>query len=121
MSEIYELVIFTASAQEYADEIIDRLDPDKILIDFRLYRQHITYESKNLYYKDLSKLGRDLAKIIIVDNMSKNYKHHKENGIKIKTWKGDLDDDCLLKLSSKLKTICNCQEDIRKILPTLFN
>jgi Dullard-like phosphatase family protein len=120
MTEIFELVIFTASAQNYADKIIDHLDPEKKFFHHRLYRQHITYENKNTYYKDLSLLGRDLDKIIIVDNMSKNYKKHKENGIKIKTWKGDLYDDCLLSLSTKLKTISETKEDIRKILPILL-
>ena len=37
----------------------------------------------NDFVKDLSKLGRDLNRTIIVDNMKQNYKNHPNNGIKI--------------------------------------
>ena len=36
MSPFFELVIFTAAVKEYADWILDRLDPNK-LITHRLY------------------------------------------------------------------------------------
>lgn len=39
MSEFYELVVFTAAVQEYADWILDLIDPQKC-IAHRLYRQH---------------------------------------------------------------------------------
>ena len=38
MSEYYEIVIFTAGVQEYADWVVDQLDPDKKFIQHRLYR-----------------------------------------------------------------------------------
>jgi len=41
MSKFYELVIFTAGLQEYADLMLEILDPKK-LIKYRLYRQHTT-------------------------------------------------------------------------------
>ena len=40
MGKIFEIVVFTASRQDYADAVIDKLDPDNSLIDHRLYRQH---------------------------------------------------------------------------------
>lgn len=39
MSKYYELVIFTAGVQEYADWVIDQIDPEG-LIKHRLYREH---------------------------------------------------------------------------------
>lgn len=39
MAKHYELVVFTAGTQEYADEVLDRIDKDG-LISHRLYRQH---------------------------------------------------------------------------------
>ena len=88
MSQLYELIIFTAGLQEviiiqYADWAIDLIDPLK-LIKFRLYRQH-TLQVGPVYIKDLSKLGRDLKKIIIVDNMPGNFQLQQENGIFIKS------------------------------------
>ena len=39
MSRAYEVVIFTAAMQDYADWVLDQLDTED-LISFRLYRQH---------------------------------------------------------------------------------
>ena len=39
MNKYYELVIFTAAMQDYADWVLDNLDTNKI-ISYRLYRQH---------------------------------------------------------------------------------
>ncbi len=41
LSKYYEIVVFTAAEQEYADEVLDALDPNKY-IKHRLYRQHLT-------------------------------------------------------------------------------
>lgn len=37
MSQIYEIVIFTAAMQDYADWVLDQLDPENY-IKYRLYR-----------------------------------------------------------------------------------
>ncbi len=39
--------------------------------------------------KDLSKIGRDLAKTIIVDNIAENFLLQKDSGIFISTWYSD--------------------------------
>lgn len=57
-------------------------------IDYYLYRQHAV-RVKNGFVKDLSRLGRDLNKIIILDDLSNNFKLQKENGVKIKAWHGE--------------------------------
>lgn len=38
LSKLYEIVIFTAASQDYADWILDVLDPTKTYIQHRLYR-----------------------------------------------------------------------------------
>ena len=38
----------------------------------------------NDFVKDLSKLGRDLNRVIIVNNMKQNYKNQPNNGITIR-------------------------------------
>jgi len=40
MRKTWEIVIFTASQQEYADAILDEIDSDGDLFHHRLYRQH---------------------------------------------------------------------------------
>ena len=77
MALYYEVVIFTAGTQEYADWVIDQLDPDDTLINHRLYRQHtINRDTSNdlpIIIKDLSKIGRDLNRTLIVDNIAENF------------------------------------------------
>ena len=71
MSKIYELIIFTAGLKEYADWILDDFDKGKH-ITHRLYRNSCKFR-KGVYVKDLSRLGRDLNRTLIVDNIAENY------------------------------------------------
>ena len=64
-AELFEVVVFTASLQAYADPLLDALDP-KGLISFRLFRDSCSYSAAG-YVKDLSRLGRDLKHMVIVD------------------------------------------------------
>lgn len=40
MSQLYEIVVFTAGCQDYADFILDHIDPQRTIIKKRLYRQN---------------------------------------------------------------------------------
>lgn len=71
MAELYEVVIFTAAMQDYADWVLDNIDP-RGYITYRLYRQHAT-RTGPVFVKDLAKLGRDLSKCLIVDNVAENF------------------------------------------------
>lgn len=101
MSELYEVGIFTAAMQDYADWVLDTIDPNKY-ISFRLYRQHAT-PTGMVYIKDLSKLGRPLQKTIIVDNVAENFSKQPDNGIFIKSWFDDTSDTALIELAPLLK------------------
>jgi Dullard-like phosphatase family protein len=65
--DLYEVVIFTASLSVYADPLLDILDPHG-KIAFRLFRESCSF-ANGTYVKDLSRLGRDLKKVVIVDVM----------------------------------------------------
>lgn len=83
MSQIYEVIIFTASRQDYADAVIDRLDPHGRLIDHRLYRQHCL-PVYDFYVKDLRIFAnRKLEDLILVDNLIYSFANHMRNGIPI--------------------------------------
>lgn len=115
MSKHFEIVIFTAAIKTYADWILDELDKSS-LISHRLYRNH-TIPAGNYFIKDLKQLGRDLAKTIIVDNVSENFQLQNENGILIKSWYEDPSDTALLELSPFLETISiNKIPDVRDYL-----
>lgn len=77
--------------------MIDDIDP-KNCISYRLYRQHTWEEDDGSCTKDISKLGRKMNKILIIDNIKNNYRRQPENGIFISTWCGEEKDDELRKL-----------------------
>ncbi|KAG7353398.1 dullard-like phosphatase domain containing protein [Nitzschia inconspicua] len=79
MAKHYEIVIYTASLNKYADPLLDLLDPHKV-IRARLFRESCVYYEGN-YVKDLSLLDRDLSKTIIIDNSPSSYMFHPENAI----------------------------------------
>ena len=121
----YEIVIFTAGTQEYADPILDKIEKNGKIFAKRLYRQHATLMN-NIYLKDLTRLGRDLSKIIIVDNMPQNFSLQKENGILIKNYFGQdkydttLNDltPILLKIASKPNN--DVREELKKYREEIF-
>ncbi|KJZ76825.1 hypothetical protein HIM_03702 [Hirsutella minnesotensis 3608] len=71
----FNLVIFTASVQEYADPVIDWLESERKFFSARYYRQHCTYR-QGAYIKDLSSVEPDLSKVMILDNSPLSYLFH---------------------------------------------
>lgn len=71
MAEVYEIVIFTASLAAYANPLLDKLDVNK-RIRGRLFRESCV-SINGSYVKDLSKLGRNLKNVIIIDNSPMSY------------------------------------------------
>ena len=74
----YNLVVFTASVQEYADPVIDWLEQERKYFSSRYYRQHCTFRN-GAYIKDLSSIEPDLSKVMILDNSPLSYIFHEGN------------------------------------------
>ena len=112
LSKYYEIVIFTAALQTYADLVIDGIDPDGVITD-RLYRQH-TVSVGNANIKDLDKIGRNLKHVIIVDNFLENFSLQPNNGLNIIDFEGNEYDDELNYLKEDLiKLVKLNPDDIR--------
>ena len=75
MCKWYNLVVFTASVQEYADPVIDWLESERKYFSQRLYRQHCTFRH-GAFIKDLSSVEPDLSKVMILDNSPLSYMFH---------------------------------------------
>lgn len=115
MSHFFELVIFTAGMQDYADWALEQV-PNSHLISHRLYRQHASPQ-EGFYVKDLSRIGRDVSKTIIVDNLAENFQLQPENGIYICSWYDDSSDSSLVELAPLLAHIVTTkQESVSKAL-----
>eukprot|EP00929_Paragymnodinium_shiwhaense_P080325 TRINITY_DN41879_c0_g1_i2.p1 TRINITY_DN41879_c0_g1~~TRINITY_DN41879_c0_g1_i2.p1 ORF type:complete len:856 (-),score=158.25 TRINITY_DN41879_c0_g1_i2:188-2755(-) len=110
----YELVIFTAATQDYADWVIDQIDPQR-LIRYRLYRQHALPWGP-IFVKDLSRLGRNLERTLIIDNVQENFMLQPHNGIFIATWYDDPNDTALSALTHLLDELINTRARVPVIL-----
>ncbi|THV44356.1 hypothetical protein BGAL_0664g00050 [Botrytis galanthina] len=93
----YNLVVFTASLQDYADPVIDWLEQERKFFSARYYRQHCTYRN-GAFIKDLSSVEPDLSKVMILDNSPVSYLFHQDNAIPIEGWINDPTDNDLLHL-----------------------
>ncbi len=116
MSQIYEIVIFTASISKYAGPLLDILDKDKFC-SYRLFREHCTLINTS-FAKDLKKLGRNLKDVIIVDNSPMAYLLNTENGIPILTWFDNKNDKELYKISPLLEFLSQVN-DVREYIPKI--
>jgi hypothetical protein len=113
MCELFEVVFFTASTSNYAEKVLDALDPERRALH-RLFRQHCTLINCE-FVKDLSQLGRDLKDVIIVDNLPSCYSLQPCNGIPILTWIENKSDRELDRLSSVLEPLSKV-DDVRDYL-----
>ena len=114
MSKIYEIIIFTASVEDYAKLLIDLIDT-KNFFSYKLFREQCSFEN-NIYIKDLKKLGRDLKDVIIIDNSPNSYIYNKENGIPISTWFDDENDRELYNITQIMEFLSDV-DDVRVFIP----
>ncbi|KAK7271554.1 hypothetical protein RJT34_27542 [Clitoria ternatea] len=118
VSEMFEVIIFTASKRPYAEKLLDVLDPDKKFFSGRVYRESCIVKD-GTYTKDLTVLGIDLAKLVIVDNSPKVFRLQVNNGIPIESWFQDRSDTALISLLPFLEKLVDV-EDVRPIVAEKF-
>lgn len=115
MSKFYEIVIFTASVPQYANPLLNILDKNKC-ITHRLFRQHCI-SLYGLFIKDLRRIGRDLKDTILLDNNPISYLVNQDNGLPIKTWHSNKNDQELIKIIPLLEYLAKIEvNDVREIL-----
>eukprot|EP00579_Thalassiosira_antarctica_P000242 CAMPEP_0201869466 /NCGR_PEP_ID=MMETSP0902-20130614/2976_1 /ASSEMBLY_ACC=CAM_ASM_000551 /TAXON_ID=420261 /ORGANISM="Thalassiosira antarctica, Strain CCMP982" /LENGTH=489 /DNA_ID=CAMNT_0048394983 /DNA_START=240 /DNA_END=1709 /DNA_ORIENTATION=- len=118
VSRKFEVVIFTASQQAYADKLLDKIDPDGKFIRHRMFRDSCLPVEGN-FLKDLTILGRDLSKAVLVDNSPHAFGYQVDNGIPIESWFDDPNDKELLKLEVFLRTLHGV-DDVRAVVRKTF-
>ena len=100
----YELMTFTSASKDYAKPIINEIESKTKYFDFNFFREHSIIFG-NDFVKDISRIGRDMKKIIIIDNMEENFRLNKKNGIKIYPFYGNKNDNVLFELKNILMEI----------------
>jgi Dullard-like phosphatase family protein len=111
----YELISFTYGTKNYAEPIINEIESKKKYFDIKLFREHSIIIGKD-FVKDISRIGRPMSKIVIVDNININYRLNQENGILIYPFYEDnfKFDKALLELKNILLEIYKKYDDIRE-------
>ncbi|CAD8054655.1 unnamed protein product [Paramecium primaurelia] len=120
MAKEYEIIIFTASNPDYANKIIDYLDPEHNLVSYRLFRDDCIQISNNCHIKDLRILNRNMKDIILVDNSAYSFAFQIDNGIPIIPYLDDKNDKELLHLQHYLQYV-NQFDDVRIQNNKMFN
>jgi len=114
MGSKFEVVVFTASLDKYANPVLDILDP-KGFVKVRLFREACVQHYGN-YVKDLSLLGRRLEDTLILDNSPFSYMFQPDNAIPITSWFNDKTDRELYDLVPfLLEQIVPC-EDVAQVI-----
>lgn len=113
VAQWYNVVIFTASLQKYADPLITVLDVNRV-IKRRIFRQHCIKRNGN-FIKDITIVNPNLADVLIVDNSPAAYSMHPSNAIPIDTWYSDQSDEELLNLLPLLHALAFLN-DVRSVL-----
>ena len=111
----FQVVVFTASEQEYADPIIDYLDPTGELIQARYYRPScVRTHNPDFYIKDMRIFHqRTLSNIILVDNSVYSFAFQLDNGVPIVGFYDDDKDEEMLHLKFYLECLKDCN-DVRE-------
>eukprot|EP00996_Jenningsia_fusiforme_P000388 NODE_1332_length_1581_cov_57.500653_g1196_i0.p1 GENE.NODE_1332_length_1581_cov_57.500653_g1196_i0~~NODE_1332_length_1581_cov_57.500653_g1196_i0.p1 ORF type:complete len:358 (+),score=47.82 NODE_1332_length_1581_cov_57.500653_g1196_i0:253-1326(+) len=107
MSDLFEVVIFTASLQEYADPLLDELETCGVKFHHRLFREHCV-NANGIYVKDLSLLGRPLNRTVIVDNSPGAFLFQPRNSIQATSWFEDPEDTELTAMIPLMESLAQC-------------
>ena len=108
MKLLYELILFSTGTPEYVDPIVKKIEKDEKYFDYVLYRNHMTIDENGDNIKNLNLIGRNLNSVIIIDDVYKNFKLQKDNGICIRPFCGNCSTD-----GKTLKTLNNVLQKIR--------
>ncbi|XP_066192153.1 CTD small phosphatase-like protein 2-A [Sylvia atricapilla] len=118
LSKTYEIFIYTTAKKYYAKKLLEVLDPKKKLIRC-CFSQSDCVCSQGCYWKDLTCLGRDLAKVVALDHTMKGFPAQAANWIPVPPWSGDPEDEELLRLIPALGRLCQ-EEDVRPEIQRQF-
>jgi len=113
----FDIGIFTASSQGYADTIIDYIDPTGTIFNFRLYRDACIPIQNSIYIKDLRIIRNyEPSNVILLDNSLYSFINQPKNGMLLYSFYWDDKDDQLIKAKNFLIKYIYNSKDVREEL-----
>ena len=88
IKQYYEIISFSKFSRNYSSTIINYIEGNRKLFDYNFYREHCSLIGRK-FYKDISRIGRDMKRIIMVDDLPENLEKHLDNAILIKPYDGE--------------------------------
>eukprot|EP01017_Pseudomicrothorax_dubius_P033854 TRINITY_DN4581_c0_g2_i4.p1 TRINITY_DN4581_c0_g2~~TRINITY_DN4581_c0_g2_i4.p1 ORF type:complete len:566 (+),score=66.57 TRINITY_DN4581_c0_g2_i4:92-1789(+) len=115
LAKDFEIIIFTASHQFYADTVLDSLDPKGELFQHRLYRTSCSQSAEGFFVKDLRVIAnRKLKDMVLIDNSAYSFGLQPENGIPILPYYNNKGDCEFIALGEFLRNLASA-EDVREV------
>ena len=123
LKEQFDICIYTASSSQYADAVIDYLDPEKKIVTKRLYRDDCINIGNKLFIKDLSIFAKEyiMKDIVIVDNSMYSFMNNLSNGILISSFYYNKSDLELYSVMNYLIDLVAKTDDVREVNASTFN
>ena len=119
----YEIISFSKFSKSYSNTIVNYIQQGRKLFDANLYREHCSLVGKK-FIKDISRIGRDMKRIIMIDDLPENLERFKSNGILILPYEGEeqSNDRVLFELKKLMILFYKLgYDDIRKALQQYKN
>jgi len=114
LDEHFEAVIFTAALPVYAKPVVETIDKGSN-VRHKLYRDAtVTYKGQS-FVKDLSIIGRDMSRVVLIDNNPLAMLASPDNAMPIMSWYDDPNDKEL----EKALAILHQMKDLKDIRPFL--
>lgn len=84
MAQYYEIVLYSASMDAVAEPVVNSLDKQGCIMH-RLYRD-ATYYHNGVHVKDLSRLNRNINRMIVIDDDISEVQFNPENVVRVKPY-----------------------------------
>eukprot|EP00980_Cylindrotheca_fusiformis_P015464 scaffold4347_cov117-Cylindrotheca_fusiformis.AAC.8 len=89
MAQYYEIVLYSPSLDGIADPVVQTLDKNGCIMH-RLYREATHYQD-GVHVKDISRLNRNVNRIVVIDDDPEEVKFSPENLIRVKPYTDPMD------------------------------
>lgn len=107
MTELFNVVVFTASVKQYCDMVMERLDPSGKIQ--KLYRTDCTF-TNGVYVKDMRRFSSHLKDVVMIDNSAISCALQPDNCIVCPAFYDNMKDRYLIDIIPLMEQLANCSD-----------